>query len=88
MSESSNTEEQSFLSKDSEENYKKIKSTNWSKSELISCGKFFELANCDSDFKLSFKCKLCLRKPAVLISADTSSCGNLKKHISVSLFEF
>lgn len=80
-----NTESDSLFPKDSEEHFKKINATNWCKSELITSGKFFELAHCDSNFKLSFICKLCLKKPGVFISADISSCGNLKKHISVSL---
>ena len=52
-----NTESDSLVPKDSEEHFKKINATNWCKSELITSGKFFELAHCDSNFKLSFLCK-------------------------------
>lgn len=63
-----------------------VKDTNWSKSVLITSGKFFTIAKCDKQHKLSFLCTLCPKQPAIFISADPSSSANLRSHISVSCY--
>ena len=70
------------LSSETIENFKSVKSTNWSKSHFISSEKFFKLSSCDKNHKLTFLCALCPSKPGVHINADPSSSGNLRVHIS------
>lgn len=55
---------------------------------LISCGKLFTRAKCDQRHRLSCFCHMFPEKPGVCLSADPSSCYNLKTPIMVSLFYF
>ena len=61
-------------------NYDKVNDSNWCKSEVITCGRFFSVSKVDHKFKVLCKCLTCKSE----ISGDISTCSNLKKHIAVS----
>ncbi|RXG56116.1 hypothetical protein Avbf_11261, partial [Armadillidium vulgare] len=57
-----------------------VPDSNWTKSDLILCGKFFTVVG-KYEEKVKFLCLLCPSKPGVFLSADLSTSANLKTHI-------
>ncbi|RXG70117.1 hypothetical protein Avbf_01813 [Armadillidium vulgare] len=57
-----------------------VPDSNWTKSDLILCGKFFTVLG-KYEEKVKLLCLLCPSKPGVFLSADLSTSANLKTHI-------